>query len=220
MRSNGRKPVVRSPLAEGSRDVENTSPASAPSKEKIIGDKHIGMIRLMNCKMEAKIVRYRSNTDMDVEFVDGTVVEHCRLCNFNQGCVGNPNVKTPYKELPKITFESPKAEAPVKHLPSGERFEKSKREKLGEVRKMKCGKDAKIIAYRGYSDIDVQFLEDGLIVEGRGYGQFKTGSILHPSMKKGAEKKALKTPVKDPCEHAIYGSYGSDMIRKNKAGSY
>lgn len=44
---------------------------------------------------------------------------------------------------------------------------------------MNCGMKATIIAYRQYSDIDIQF-EDGTIVKHKRYDHFKTGAIKFP----------------------------------------
>ena len=48
--------------------------------------------------------------------------------------------------------------------------------RLGEVRMMKCGEKAKVIAYRSSMDIDVMF-EDGTIIRNRTYGNFVKGAI-------------------------------------------
>ena len=59
--------------------------------------------------------------------------------------------------------------------------------RLGETKVMNCGLEAKIIVYRKYKDIDIQF-EDGTIVYNREYGDFNKGTITHPSFIK--EQKA------------------------------
>ena len=45
----------------------------------------LGEARMMNCGMEATIIRYESNADVDVRFEDGTVVEHRRYIQFKRG---------------------------------------------------------------------------------------------------------------------------------------
>lgn len=42
----------------------------------------VGEIRLQNCGLEAKIVVYRNPSDMDVQFPDGTVIEHRTYRSF------------------------------------------------------------------------------------------------------------------------------------------
>ena len=45
----------------------------------------LGETRMMKCGMEATIIRYESNADVDVRFEDGTVVEHRRYIQFKRG---------------------------------------------------------------------------------------------------------------------------------------
>ena len=40
---------------------------------------------MMNCGMKATIIRYGNNTDIDVCFVDGTIVEHKTYNSFKKG---------------------------------------------------------------------------------------------------------------------------------------
>ena len=55
--------------------------------------------------------------------------------------------------------------------------------RIGETNKAKNGQAMTIIAYRSAIDIDVQF-EDGTIVTGRSYQNFKCGGIRNPNFKK------------------------------------
>lgn len=55
-------------------------------------------------------------------------------------------------------------------------------DRTNEKRLMKNGLKAKIVAYRKYEDIDIQF-EDGVIVYNKNYGSFKSGTIGHPTVK-------------------------------------
>ena len=109
----------------------------------------LGETRMMNCGMEATIIRYESNADVDVRFEDGTVVEHKMYWNFKKGGIANPNIKV------------------------------SVEDRLGETRMMKCDMEATIIRYNNAHDIDVRF-EDGTVVEHRRYNQFKKGEITNP----------------------------------------
>lgn len=54
--------------------------------------------------------------------------------------------------------------------------------RVGETGKAHNGQSMTIIAYRGYSDIDIQF-EDGTIVEHRDYKRFSEGEIRNPNVK-------------------------------------
>ena len=106
----------------------------------------LGETKMMNCGMEATIIRYGGSADIDVRFEDGTVIEHRQYNQFERGNIANPNFKA---------------------------------SRLGETRMMKCGMKATIIRYNTGKDIDVRF-EDETVVEHRGYGNFKTGGITHP----------------------------------------
>ena len=52
---------------------------------KTSAENRLGETRMMNCGMEATIIRYESNADVDVCFEDGTVVEHRRYIQFKRG---------------------------------------------------------------------------------------------------------------------------------------
>ena len=87
----------------------------------------LGETRMMNCGMEATIIRYRNNADIDVRFEDGAVAVHKTYKTFKNGNIANPNFKI------------------------------SAEDRLGETRMMKCGMEATIIRYRNNMDIDVRF---------------------------------------------------------------
>ena len=50
----------------------------------------IGEKKMMKCGLEAEIVAYRRNEDMDVRFPDGVVVKNVQYANFKRGMVGHP----------------------------------------------------------------------------------------------------------------------------------
>ena len=87
----------------------------------------LGETRMMNCGMEATIIRYENATDIDVHFKDGTVVKNRRYSAFKKGGIVNPNIRAFVKD------------------------------RLGETRMMNCGMEATIIRYGGCNDIDVRF---------------------------------------------------------------
>jgi ferritin len=109
-----------------------------------------------------KIIAYRSNRDIDVEFEDGTVVQHKTYQNFKNGRIENQNCKAIRKATSYI---------------------KSAIERLGEESVAINGQRMRIIAYRGAWDIDVEF-EDGTVVEGKTYTNFKNGRIKNSNIVK------------------------------------
>lgn len=116
-----------------------------------LAEKRLGEKRKMNCGLEAEIIAYRSYTDMDIRFEDGTVAEHIEYGNFQKG----------------------RATRPVDSRRNKGKF------RIGERRMMNCGLEAKIIAYRRSEDMDVQFT-DGIVVEHVQYTNFKRGMVGHP----------------------------------------
>lgn len=168
----------------------------------------LGETKMMNCGMEATIIRYGGSADIDVRFEDGIVVEHREYREFEKGGIINPNIKATaenrldetcmmncgmkatiirYNGVRDIdvrfedgTVAEHKAYGPFKRGEIANPNIKTSAENcLGETRMMNCGMEATIIRYGGYKDIDVRF-EDETVVEHRGYGNFKTGGITHP----------------------------------------
>lgn len=171
----------------------------------------LGETRMMNCGMEATIIRYGGYKDIDVRFEDGTVVEHKGYSAFKRGEIANPNVKTFANRLDETRMMNCGMEATIIRYSRRDdidvRFEDGtviehrqynqfergnianpnfKASRLGETRMMKCGMKATIIRYGKYTDIDVRF-EDGTIIEHRQYIQFKKGGIANPNFKASAE---------------------------------
>ena len=167
----------------------------------------LGETRMMNCGMEATIVRYGRCDDIDVRFEDGTVVEHKTYKVFKKGGIANPNIKAfTEARLGETHMMNCGMEATIIRYNTGKdievRFEdgvivEHKRyrafengniahpsttaeNRLGETRMMNCGMKATIIRYGKYTDIDVRF-EDGTIVEHRRYEHFKRGGIVNPN---------------------------------------
>ena len=100
----------------------------------------LGETRMMNCGMEATIIRYGKAIDIDVRFEDGKVVVHKAYDKFEKGNIAHPSTT---------------AEA-----------------RLGETRMMNCDMEATIIRYGNSKDIDVRF-KDGTIAKCKGYEEFK-----------------------------------------------
>ena len=119
----------------------------AHQKTNVSAEARLGETRMMNCGMEATIIRYGGSTDIDVCFEDGTMIGHKIYDNFKRGVIVNPNFN-PH---------------------------------LGEIRMMNCGMEATIIRYGRSDDIDIRF-EDGPVVEHKTYDNFKRGAIAHRSL--------------------------------------
>ena len=163
----------------------------------------LGETRMMNCGMEATIIRYGRYDDIDVRFEDGTVVENGRYGNFKKGKIAHSNTKDRLGETRMmncgmkatiiryggyndidIRFEDGKVVVHKKY----DQFKKGEianpnvnsfaEARLGEIRMMNCGMKATIIRYGKHTDIDIRF-EDGTVVKNRRYGEFKIGTIVN-----------------------------------------
>ena len=141
--------------------------------------KRIGQKNKMNCGMVATIINYRKSNDIDVEFEDGVVIEKRSYQDFLKGKISHPKLKN--NEIAS----------------------------LGITRKMHCGINATIIAYRKSDDIDVQF-DDGVVVSGCSLSAFKGSRILHPKL------KIIKSAVKRPM-HKESSQEGINRIGEKRA---
>ena len=87
----------------------------------------LGETRMMNCGMEATIIRYENADDINICFEDGKVVEHKTYRAFKKGYIAHQNTNVPVEA------------------------------RLGETQMMNCGMEATIIRYENSRDIDVRF---------------------------------------------------------------
>ena len=164
----------------------------------------LGEARMMNCGMEATIIRYGTCADIDVRFEDGTVAVHKTYNAFKKGEIANQNIKA--SRLGETRMMNCGMEATIirygKAIDIDVRFEDGKvvmhkaydkfkkgsiahpsttaKARLGETRMMNCDMEATIIRYGNSKDIDVRF-EDGTTAKCKGYEEFKKGGIAHPS---------------------------------------
>ena len=51
----------------------------------------LGETRMMNCGMEATIIRYGGYNDIDVRFEDGAMAEHKAYESFKKGSIAHPS---------------------------------------------------------------------------------------------------------------------------------
>lgn len=106
----------------------------------------------------AKVIDYRSNIDIDIEFEDGTIVTGVRYDHFKNGAISNPKL---HKYQARVDATSI----------------------LGVSKEMNCGLVATCIEYYDSNNITVQF-EDGEIVSNRTKSDFLRGEIVSPSLPK------------------------------------
>lgn len=127
-------------------------------------DLRIGEQSVNNCGRRMKIIKYRSNKDIDIKFEDGYIKEHVNYQHFKNGKVRHKDDRLPqhYKSL----------------------SEEEKNNRIGQRNINKQGYEMKITKYVDAQNIDVQFLIDNEIREHCSYYHFLHGSILHPKMRR------------------------------------
>lgn len=114
----------------------------------------VGTRKQMNSGLWAIVNEYRRSDDIDILFEkDGSVAKNKRWKDFLNGKIAHPSTAPSY----------------------------DKDSRIGEVREMRNGLKAKIVAYRHSKDIDVEFVDDGVVVEHAKYYQFQSGCIGHPT---------------------------------------
>ena len=196
----------------------------------------VGETRMMNCGMEATIIRYGGATDIDVRFEDETVVKNRWYGNFKKGEIANPNIKT-FAEVRlgetrmmncgmeatiiryggatdiDVRFEDG---AVAKNKAYGE-FKKggiahpstTAKARLGETRMMNCGMEATIIRYENADDINICF-EDGKVVEHKTYRAFKKRYIAHQNTNVLVEARLGETRMMNCGMKATIIRYGNN----------
>ena len=171
---------------------------------------HTGESRINNQGLKMTIVAYRSGHDIDVQFEDGRVVTNKYYGHFVMGKIRNPYYKSHLGETrvnnqgvkmtivewrSAIDIDIQFEDGQIKktryeyfrdgtvshhkyHINSTQ--EKNKLYKVGEQVFNTQKQKMTLVAYRSYSDIDVQF-EDGSIKTHIGYKEFKKGWVHSPS---------------------------------------
>ena len=125
--------------------------------------KRIGETIIATNGIKMTIVAYRNSNDIDVQFENGTIMQHKQYKLFKQGKI---------LDYDNVT-------------------EKQASERIGMQSVAKNGLKMTIIAYRASEDIDVQF-EDGIVVQHQRFRTFLQGTIRHPSYSKLTNKQNLR----------------------------
>ena len=116
---------------------------------------------MFKCGLKGTIIAYRTSSDIDIQFEDGTIVEHKQYWAFKNDNVGHPLYS-------------------MKIVCNKSIIEKNKQKLVGTTNVMKNGLKATIIAYYDAHDMDVRF-EDGYVAKHRTLTCFRLGTILNPN---------------------------------------
>lgn len=142
-----------------------------PKSLKGLKKERLGQSNIMECGLEATIVKYTSCKNMVIQFTDG-VIKKSTYSAFLKGSIAHPTIHI--------------------HREQENQGKKKCRENyIGQTKMMNCGKSATIIEYRSSSDIDVQF-EDGILKQHVDCGNFKKGTIAHPYIKETHVGETIK----------------------------
>ena len=153
-----------------------------------LAQKYLNEIREMSNGQTAKILSYRNADDIDIQFEDGTIVEHAKYLSFQRGHIKN------------LHTANPKSKAS---------------ERIGLSRTMNSGMKATIVRYVSASDYDVEF-EDGAIVHSKNIASFYKDAILHPNVKKSYQQKETEMKVIGKRKRMNNGIYAA-IISYNSA---
>lgn len=169
---------------------------------------HIGETNIASCGMQMKIIAFRDYKDMDVEFENGIIREHCAYHNFLNGKIayakglrGQKNIGKTNKNKNGMVMEiiayRNKSDIDVRFEDGTiaehrtmDTFRKGnlsypKPSRIGETQMATCGYMMTIVEYRAYNDIDIQFDDpDKTIVYNKEYKSFKDGTITFPDFYK------------------------------------
>lgn len=168
----------------------------------------VGEVNKATNGMMMKVIAYRSGTDIDIQFEDGSIVRNKSYQNFLKGKIGHPLGNLAMKRVGETNIANNGMKMEIINYRSNDdidvKFENGvvrknvsyrsfkignlgcypHREpevfKIGEERVAKNGMLMKIVGYRKTSDIDVQF-EDGTIVQSS-YQKFKLGEVKNPTL--------------------------------------
>lgn len=114
----------------------------------------------------ATITAYRSYTDIDIRFEDGTSVENINVAKWRNGTIRHPSTieeeKRQREERLKLAMEHKKPTAKDRYL--------------GMTRKMNCGLSATVIEYKNSSSLTIQF-ENGVIRKDVRADHFNEGKV-------------------------------------------
>lgn len=157
---------------------------------------HIGETAIATNGLKMKLVDYRSNIDVDVEFEDGEMQYHVSYRNFQNGQVVHP------------------------HIPNAILYKNAKKY-IGKTNVATNGLSIFIKDYRNSDDIDVSF-DDGTIVKTT-LQAFLMGTVAHPDidtrwlqMSKKYVNKTKKMSCGLKCKIITYrNSHDIDVLFEN-----
>ena len=189
-----------------------------PNNLRKTSDEYLGKVFVNNQGLKMKVIEYKNNNDVTVEFEDGAL-RKAALINLKNGCVRHPNNlrKTSDEYLGKVFVNNQGLKMKVieyknnsdvtvvfedgvirkvglSNLKNGSvrhpnNLRKTNDEYLGKVYTNNQGLKMRIIEYKNAHDVTVEF-EDGATRKTR-IAAVIVGSVRHPSNKRKSEEDYL-----------------------------
>jgi len=166
-------------------------------------NKRIGETVIATNGQKMTIIAYREANDIDIQFEDGTIVEHKSYRAFNKGYIKHPTLiqnqrigeiytASNGQKMTIIDYNNSNDVSVrfddgtiIKHLKYNniiignvKNINFIKNLRIGQSQKANNGQIMTIIAYRGCNDLDVQF-EDGIIANHISYSSFCNGQVAN-----------------------------------------
>lgn len=184
------------------------------SCESIYKTKKIGEIRTLSNGLTAKIIKWNNYEDIDVEFLDGTIVRHKSYRNFKKGKIAHPNyyrisrigesriakngqtvtIVEYNKSIDIIVEFDDKYHTRVKTTyASFKKGEVRNPNHIGETSVSVFGLNMSIVEYNNNENIVVEYDDKlGTRIKTR-YYNFRTGKVKNPHFPMGGKKGTYKT---------------------------
>lgn len=75
------------------KTYHNFHRGSIGCEDRDLSSKYLGETRVMSCGLDATIITYRNNRNIDVRFSDGSIVRNKHYGNFTRGHVSHPTLR-------------------------------------------------------------------------------------------------------------------------------
>jgi hypothetical protein len=103
--------------------------------------------------LKMTVIADRKWNDIDIQFEDGVIIEHCSHNQFDTRAIKHPNINARVKQI--------------------------KEKRIGETRLLKNGLQGTIVGYENAKDLSIRF-ENGITVHHKCYSSFEKGTIKMP----------------------------------------
>ena len=149
----------------------------------------IGTVKVMNCGLKCKLIKFDSWDDISVQFEDGAIVEHRIKSDFDRGRILHPSMDKHYTIRKNHSI-------------------------LGARKQMNDGSFCEVIEYITSENITVRF-DDGTIIKNRLKQQFELGLIHNPNTLSTRTQKTSLVGYRVQMLNGMYAECIEDFGCKN-----